>query len=230
MDERSRSRGEYLFKLNTEDPDRPTEFDLLGRRWGLLDGVFSPSYTVATQLLTSWIAYPVGGRFLEIGAGAGVTAVVAALSGCSAVTALDISAAAVQNARHNAERHGVSDLVHVARSDLFAALGTDERFDVIFWNSNYIEMDPDFVNETEFHHALFDPGFETHRRFLADAPAHLTPGGRVLLGFSDIGSWSALRAACVEQGLTIEILRSERRQQNQPVEFQLLEVSGFRTA
>ena len=49
----------------------------------------------------------------------------------------------------------------------------------------------------------------------------------MLLGFSDIGSWPALRALCEEFGCDVEILRSERRQQNQPVEFQLLEVLGL---
>jgi release factor glutamine methyltransferase len=193
-----------------------------------LEGVFSPSYTVSTELLTSWIPYPVGGRFLEIGAGAGVTAVVAALSGCAGVTALDISMSAVENVRRNAERHGVADVMRVAHSDLFDALHADERFDVVYWNSNYIETDPDFVNETELHHALYDPGFETHRRFLVEVPAHLTAAGRVLLGFSDIGSWTTLSRLCDELGLAIEVVRSERRQQNQPVEFQLLEVTGFR--
>jgi release factor glutamine methyltransferase len=229
LDQSSVRRGQYLLRRNTQDPDRPTEFTLLGRRWELLEGVFSPSYTPSTGLLTSWMPYPVGGRFLEIGAGAGVTSIVAAQSGCAAVTALDISIAAVENIRRNAELHGVTDLVRVARSDLFAALAEHDRFDVIFWNSNYIEMDPDFVNETEVHHALFDPGFETHRRYLAEAPRHLTGEGRLLLGFSDLGSWSSLRGLCAELGLTVDVLRSERRQQNQPVEFQLLEISGFRS-
>ena len=38
----------------------------------------------------------------------------------------------------------------------------------------------------------------------------------MLLGFSDLGSWPALRALCDELGCDVEILRSERRQQNQP--------------
>jgi release factor glutamine methyltransferase len=227
VDTKSQTRGEYLFKLNAEDPDRPAEFSLLGRRWALLEGVFSPHYTVATELLTSWIPYPVGGSFLEMGAGAGVTAVAAAQAGCASVTALDISAAAVENARRNVELHGVADIVRVAQSDVFVALGPDEQFDVMFWNSNYIEMDPDFDNATELHHALYDPGFETHRRFLVEAPRHLADAGRVLLGFSDIGSWTSLRELCTELGLTIDVLQSECCQQNQPVEFQLLEIMGF---
>jgi release factor glutamine methyltransferase len=227
VDAKSQTRGEYLLKLNSEDPDRPAEFTLLGRRWALLEGVFSPHYTVATELLTSWIPFPVGGSFLEMGAGAGVTAVVAAQAGCAAVTALDISTAAVENARRNVKLHGVADIVRVAQSDLFVALAPDEQFDVMFWNSNYIERDPDFDCATELHHALYDPGFETHRGFLVEAPRHLTDAGRVLLGFSDLGSWTSLRELCTELGLTIDVLKSERRQQNQPVEFQLLEITGF---
>jgi release factor glutamine methyltransferase len=227
VDAKSHMRGEHLLKLNAEDPDRPAEFTLLGRRWALLEGVFSPHYTVSTELLTSWIPYPVDGSFLEIGAGAGVTAVVAAQAGCATVTAVDITTAAVENVRRNVELHGLTDIVRVAQSDLFAALDPSERFDVMFWNSNYIEMDPDFENATELHHALYDPGFETHRRFLAEAPWHLADAGRVLLGFSDIGSWTTLRALCAELGLTIAVLRSECRRQNQPVEFQLLEITGF---
>jgi release factor glutamine methyltransferase len=88
-------------------------------------------------------------------------------------------------------------------------------------------MDPDFDNATELHHAFYDPGFETHRRFLVEAPRHLADAGRVLLGFSDIGSWTSLRELCTELGLTIDVLQSECRQQNQPVEFQLLEITGF---
>ncbi len=227
MDESRLARGEYLYRRNVEDLDRPTEFELLGRRWELLEGVFSPHCTLSTALLTSWIPYPAGGSFLEIGAGAGITAITAAQSGCASVTALDISTAAVENTRRNVALHGVGDRVRVAHCDLFDALDASERFDMIYWNSNYIEMESDFVNATELHHALFDPGFRTHRRFLAEAPRHLTTTGRVLLGFSDIGSWEALREACAAQGLTVDVLRAERHQQNQPVEFQLLEITGF---
>ena len=103
-------------------PDRQTEFALVGRRWTLLPGVFAPTYTPVTELFTAWIPYPVGGTLLEMGSGTGVTAVSAALAGCRRVTALDISAAAVENTRRNVERHGVADRVDVRQSDLFDAL------------------------------------------------------------------------------------------------------------
>jgi release factor glutamine methyltransferase len=123
-----------------------------------------------------------------MGSGTGVTAVSAALAGCLRVTALDISSAAVQNTRRNVVRHGVVDRMDVRHSDLFDALSADERFDLIYWNSNFVEAPSDFVNASDLHHAFFDPGYETHRRYLLQAPYHLSERGRLLLGFM---TWAA---------------------------------------
>ncbi|MFD9890342.1 methyltransferase [Amycolatopsis sp. NPDC059027] len=222
--ERTRRRVEELFRRNTEDPDRQGSFTLLEKEWVLLDGVFSPAVTPATRIFTTWLPYPAGGRFLEIGCGAGVTAVLAARSGCASVTAVDISRAAVENTRRNAELHGVAGIVTARHGDLFDALDESDRFDLIFWNSNFVETAPDAVNETELHHAFYDPGFRAHRRFLAEAPGRLAAGGRLLLGFSDIGSWKSLRRLCSELGLAIEVLRTERLDLDDPVTLQLLEL------
>jgi release factor glutamine methyltransferase len=203
---------------------RPNEFSLLGRAWDLLDGVFAPSFTPVTELFTTWLPYPVGGSFLEMGCGAGVTTVIAAQSGCSDVTALDIAASAVENTRRNVVRHAVADRVRVLRSDLFDALDPGEQFDMIFWNSNFVEMATDFVNHTDLHHAFFDPGYETHRRYLQDAPGYLSAHGRLLLGFADVGNWPLLRALCTEHRLEIDVLHSQRRQLEISIEFQLLEL------
>ena len=172
----------------------------------------------------AWIPYPVGGTLLEMGSGTGVTAVSAALAGCLRVTALDISSAAVQNTQRNAERHGVADRVDVRHSDLFDALSAGERFDLIYWNSNFVEAPSDFVNASDLHHAFFDPGYETHRRYLLQAPYHLSERGRLLLGFSDLGSWEHLRTACSAAGLTAEVLRAQRCQLETSIEFQLVEL------
>jgi release factor glutamine methyltransferase len=221
---RSLARGQALLRKHVQDQARPAEFTLLGRDWELMEGVFAPIYTPVTELFTTWIPYPSGGTFLEMGCGAGVTAVVAAQSGCPRVTALDISAAAVANTRRNAARHGVGDRLRVLRSDMFDALGTEERFDMIFWNSNFVEAPEGFVNETELHHSLFDPQYQAHRRFLEQAPRHLTEDGRLLLGFSDLGSSALLRSMCDEARLSLTLLRSEKRALEETIEFQLLEL------
>jgi release factor glutamine methyltransferase len=222
MTGRGFARGQQLFRRHLDDRGSQTEFELLGRHWTLLPDVFAPTYTPVTELFTSWIPYPVGGTLLEMGSGTGVTAVSAALAGCRRVTALDISSAAVENTRRNVERHGVADRVDVRHSDLFGGLSPDERFDVIYWNSNFVEAPGDFVNASDLHHAFFDPGYETHRRYLLEAPRHLSEGGRLLLGFSDMGSWEHLRTACDAAGLTTEVLRAQRCQLEISIEFQLV--------
>lgn len=231
MDQRSLERGHDLLRRNTDDPSRPREFRLLGYDWTLLDRVFSPAHTPVTKVFTSWLPFP-GTSFLEMGCGAGVTAVMAALSGTLAVTALDISEAAVANTLQNAARHGVADRVRVMCSDMFDALAPDDRYDMIFWNSNFVEAPDDFVIASPLHYAFFDPSYRAHRAYLSQAPAHLTDQGRLLLGFSSLGNAAYLQALADQAGLCITVLRAERRDLEIPIEFQLLEfrLVGHRSA
>lgn len=217
------SRGMALLRRHLDEHGGRGEFELLGRTWDLLDGVFSPALTPVTGLFSSWLPYPAGGEFLEVGSGAGVTAVVAALSGCRRVTALDINAAAVANTGLNALRHAVAERVRVLRSDLFGSLAAPERFDLIFWNSNFVKPPPGHVNETDLHHSFFDPGYAAHRRYLQDAPRHLTADGRLILGFSSLGNWPHLRELCAQTGLDATVIRTEARSLEVRIEFQLVE-------
>lgn len=227
MNQHSIDRAQFLLERNAADDRRPADFRLLDRDWTLLPGVFSPVDTPVTGLFTSWIPFPTT-SFLEIGSGAGITAVSAALAGCLAVTATDINPAAVENTRANAARHGVSEQVRVVLSDMCAELAPDDRYDMIFWNSNFVEVPEDYDNSSPLHHAFFDPGYRAHRAFLTQAPRHLTPGGRLLLGFSDLGSHDKLARLCDEAGLRVSTLRSLRRDLEVPVTFQLLELSPGR--
>jgi len=217
-------RATELLRMHQEEERQPRSFTLLDREWELHPGVFSPDRTPVTELFTSWIPYPPGGSFLEMGSGAGVTAVWAALKGCREVLALDISRAAVANTRANAERHGVTDRLNVLRSDLFTVLPPNRAFDTVFWNSNFVETPQNARNDTELHHAFFDPGYTAHRRYLQQGPAHLNPGGRLLLGFSSLGNQAHLRELARKRGLETVLLRSEVRHLPVTVEFQLLEL------
>src|SRR3954470_6128782 len=117
------------------DHPAPAEFDLDGRRWDLLPGVFSPASSPTTGFSLRLLGLaepqrtPMTGSFLEIGCGTGVIAVSAALAGCDRVVAADVNPAAVANAALNAARHGVSDRCSAVRGDLFDALDPDDRFD-----------------------------------------------------------------------------------------------------
>ena len=217
-------RGEDLMRRHLDRERVAVSFTLLGREWTLLPDVFAPTLTPVTELFSRWIPYPVGGTFLELGSGAGVTAVVAAQAGCAAVAAVDISPAAVENTLLNVRRHHVGDRVRVLRSDLFGALDPEEHFDAIFWNSNFVEPPPGYVNESVFHHAFFDPGYSAHRRFAREGRGHLTEHGRFLLGFSDLGNRDLLDEICAAAGLRIVTLAAETRQTEISIEFQLLEL------
>jgi release factor glutamine methyltransferase len=227
VDERTHEVVLSVLARHARSDGRPTEFELLGLTWDLMEGVFAPVFTSSTELYSIWMPYPVGGAFLEVGCGAGVTAVLAALRGCSSVTALDISPAAVANARSNAERHGVTDRLRVLQSNMFAGLVADARFDVIFWNSSYAEAPADFVYETELHHAFFDAGYRSHRAYLEGARRHLNDGGRLLLGFGDVGNRQLLDGFAEQAGLVVRML-GHASETATTMDCQLLELVALR--
>ncbi|MFD9307009.1 methyltransferase [Streptomyces sp. NPDC060048] len=229
------SGGDTRFDLGLQLVERhdgggkPREFEMLGLQWHLLPQVFAPVHTDSTRLFTQWLPFPVGGSFLEVGCGAGVTAVMAALAGCSRVAAVDINPEAVANTGLNAARHGVADRMRVLHSDLFDALAPGERFDAVFWNSNVICAPEEFVYTRPMQHAIFDRGYATHQRYLRDGLARLTGSGRLFLGFNSLGDSGRLNALAARCGVRLtERERTARRAGEVPVTFQLLEAAAVR--
>ncbi len=225
-------RGSWLVNSTADAVTEPTTFRLHDRDWDLLPGVFAPTYCVSTGFFTESIPFPTGGSFLEVGCGAGVTAVMAAQKGCGSVAATDISEVAVANTALNAARHGLSDRIEVHRGDMFDGLGPRERFDLIFWNSPFIDpgaagrpaVRPVRDEQRErLRQAVFDPGYRAHERYLSGARARLTATGRLLLGFSDLGDHDALRRLAAGAGYRISILRTSG-DLAPGVDYQLLEL------
>ncbi|MEV7021662.1 class I SAM-dependent methyltransferase [Kitasatospora sp. NPDC093558] len=184
---------------------------MAGREWDLLDGVFAPPFSATTGTAMELLgltgdhvpAYRRDGSFLEIGSGTGIIAVTAALAGCGRVVASDISPVAVENTRLNAERHGVGGRVRSVHSDLFDALGPDERFDTVYWHSNFVLAPAEYSYRGDHERAYVDPGYRAHRRYLTEAPLRLAPGGAALLQFSTRGDVDRLRAIAAACGRTL---------------------------
>jgi HemK-related putative methylase len=133
-------------------------------------------------------SWPVRARVLDLGTGSGIGAVVAAHAGAQ-VTATDINPEAVRCARVNALIHHVDQQVDVRLGDLFEPV-RGERFDVVLFNPPYYCGHPRDVADAAWR------SVDAFDRFLAQLPAHLSPGGVALVVLSTDGDVaSALRTA-----------------------------------
>ncbi|MDH7485809.1 MAG: peptide chain release factor N(5)-glutamine methyltransferase [Anaerolineae bacterium] len=123
----------------------------------------------------------------DVGTGSGCVAVALAAHLPQAVVyALDASADALAVAAANAARHGVAGRVQLLCGDLLEPL--PERVDVIVANLPYVRRDelptlPPEIRDYEPRAALDGgpEGLDWIGRLLAQAPAHLRPGGIILL-------------------------------------------------
>jgi release factor glutamine methyltransferase len=140
-----------------------------------------------------------GERVLEIGAGSGLAAVLAARAGAQ-VIATDIRPEAVECTRENAARNGVAETVDVRLGDGFTPVA-GMRFDLICTSPPQMPTPPERERDDALA-AADNGGLDGWRlldRVIREAPAHLEPGGRLLFtlfGFLGIeGARERLRAA-----------------------------------
>lgn len=126
-------------------------------------------------------------RILDLGTGSGAIAVtlLAELPGTAAV-ASDLSAAALEVAKGNAEALGVANRVSFVQANWFD--GVDGQFDLIVSNPPYIPLGDIAGLAADVRE--FDPpkaldggpdGLEAYRRIASGAGGHLAPKGHVIL-------------------------------------------------
>ena len=144
---------------------------------------------------------PPNGRLLDMGTGSGAIAVACAHTRKdAAVTALDVSEEALAIARANAAANGAK--VRFLHSDWFTAI-KNERFELIASNPPYIAAGDEHLAQGDLRFepvgALTDgaDGLAALRTIVDGAPAHLEPGGWLLLehGYDQAEAVRALLAA-----------------------------------
>jgi release factor glutamine methyltransferase len=169
------------------------------------DGVQPPK--AGSLFFCRHLAVGAGERVLEIGAGLGLGAVLAARAGAR-VVATDLVPAAVDTIRANAALNGVA--IDARLGDGYAPIA-GERFDLIATNPPQMPTPPG--RERRDATAAADnggvDGWELLDRLVAGAPGHLAPGGRLVFTiFAFLGRKAAL-AKCEAAGLTPRIVASE---------------------
>lgn len=155
----------------------------------VLPGVFHPEFFFATAFFLRQIGrvpLPPGARTLDMGTGSGAVAVAMAMRGAS-VTAVDLNPDAVRCARINAMIHGLEGRIDVLEGNLFEPIA-GMRFELIAFNPPFYDRPPRDMADRAW---AGGDDHDTLRRFLSDAPAHLLPGGRILVGASTEAPYTA---------------------------------------
>jgi len=143
---------------------------------------------------------------LDLGTGSGCIAVSLARHLPEArICASDVSPAALEVARRNAERHGVAERIEFREGDLFEPWDDGPEFDVIVSNPPYLAASrrselPASVRDYEPHAALFagDDGLDVFRRIVGEGPAHLAADGHLLVEMA-FDQAAALRPLAAER-------------------------------
>jgi release factor glutamine methyltransferase len=127
-------------------------------------------------------------RILDVGTGSGCIAIGIAHDWAEAeITAIDLSASALEVAHCNAERLGFTDQIRFLQGDLLTPVA-GEQFELIVSNPPYVPSADRVTLSVEVRDyepalALFagDDGLDVYRRLIPAAFGALTPGGYLML-------------------------------------------------
>ena len=153
-------------------------------------------------------------RCLDLGTGSGVIAVcLARYLPRASVTAVEISAGALELARENAALNGVVDRVAFLESDWFA--NVSGSFDLIVSNPPYVETSAidGLAVEVRDHEPRValdggTDGIEQIRELVAGAGAHLERGGHLLLEIGH-GQGERVQRLLIEAGLDHTVIERD---------------------
>jgi release factor glutamine methyltransferase len=164
-------------------------------------GVFHPGLFISTRFMMEQIdGLDLGGKtLLELGAGSGMVAIVAAKRG-AIVTATDISSLAVKAIQTNAKANQVEMVVQ--KADLFVGL-QQMAFDFVIINPPYYPENP----KDEAEHAWFcGKDFDYFKRLFQDLDAYVHSNSQVLMVLSEDCKLDRIAELANNQGWQMQII------------------------
>ena len=154
---------------------RRTDVEVAGLRLRVEPGVCHPApalgFSFATLFEAALVGLPTGARVLDVGTGCGVWALLASRAGGD-VTATDLTHVPLEPVADAARDAGLR-VPRVLHGDLFEPVA-GERFRRVLFNPPFHLGTPRTESERA---TLGGPHGEVLRRFLAELPLHLEPGG-----------------------------------------------------
>ncbi len=167
-----------------------------------------------TELLVDYAVkhLPSGASFIDICTGSGCIAV-STLKNTTATTALavDISEAALNIARHNAERNGVLERVQFIYADALSAPVAESCFALLsnppyVTDKAYTELEPEIYFEPKIAFVGGEDGLDFYRRLISLYKSRIAPEGFMAfeIGYDQA---EALKAIAKEEALACEILK-----------------------
>ena len=178
--------------------------EFYGREFALDGSVLIPRPETETLVEAALARMAPRDSCLDLGTGSGAIAVTLACTRTEAkLVATDNSTAALRVARGNAERHQCAGRIEFLQGSWYEPV-VGRRFDLIVSNPPYVAAADPHLSRGDLRHeprgALTDgsaDGLDSLRAIIAGAPAHLKPGGSLLVehGYDQAAAVRALLEA-----------------------------------
>lgn len=148
--------------------------------------VFPPrsDYSVSSKSVFETFGNLQGLEVADIGSGSGVESIVAAMAGANHVDAADINQQAVDCSKHNVEMNGLQKSIEVFYSDLFSNF-PKKKYSLIIANLPIVNFD---AGDSPINQALYDKGFEIHKKLFTEAKDFLTENGIITFTHANLQS------------------------------------------
>ncbi|MFW6085835.1 MAG: peptide chain release factor N(5)-glutamine methyltransferase [Myxococcota bacterium] len=182
--------------------------DFYGRSFEVDPAVLVPRPDTETLVERALAHLDGEARVLDLCTGSGIVAIVlAAERPAIHVDGTDLSEAALEVARRNAERHGVGERTAWFQGDLFGAVPAGRTYDVITANPPYVSeadygaLQPEITRwEPGMALTAGPEGLDVIRRIAREAGAYLVPGGHLCVEVGQ-GQADAVASLFVQAGL-----------------------------